>query len=1223
MKCPKCQCDNREDAKFCERCGAKLEITCPVCGKTDSPGRRFCTGCGHDLTAPAPPLDPSKPHSYTPKFLADKILTTRSSIEGQRKLVTVLFADVANFTSLSEKLDPEEVHEIMDGCFRILMDEVHKYEGTINQFTGDGVMALFGAPVAHEDHAQKACYAALAIQSALRTYGSDLRNKFRIGFEMRIGLNSGTVVVGSIGDDLRMDYTAEGDTTNLASRVEGLAEPGTILVTSETFKLTEGLFEFEPLGEKRVKGKDKPVLVYKVLSAKDVHRPRLGRERQIFSEMVGRTAELDRLEQQVLRLINGEGSIVNIIGEAGIGKSRLMAELKRQQTMQRVGLLEGRAISIGKNLSFHPIIDHFEHWAGIRADDLPDVAFTKLERAVMRVCGEQMYEIFPFLATLMGMRLTGRYAERIKSIEGEALEKLILKNVRELLVKLSEVTPLVIVTEDLHWADTSSIEFLEAMFRLAETQRILFVNVFRPGYKDTGDRIANTLTEKLPAFYVEIMLQPLDMRMSESLINNMVKIRKLPHTILDQIVQRSGGNPFFIEEVVRSLVDEGAIVLKKGAFEVTDKIHATVIPHTIHEVLMARIDRLEEPTQNLVKVASVIGRSFFDRVLKDVAEAIQDVDTRVIYLKNAELIRERMRMDELKYVFKHALVQETAYQSILQTRKKALHLRVAESIESIFRERVRDFYGQLAYHYTVGEHWEKAEEYLIKAGEEALRSSAASEAIHFYQEALSLFLKRHGDAADKEKKAMLEKNIAIALYNRGQYTESVPYFGKALSLYDEEPPKNTFMLFLRFTISFVAFLTNLYLPSLRFKKYPQKADNEIISLLYARSTALGVTDPKRMFIEGMYLFRKVGAFDIRKLENGVPYLAGQSPFMSWSGISFKLGRKALESIKDKVDAGDIRALLYYAGAEILHVVMAGDWGKEKEYDESLVDAGAELGEFFWASIYTYWHGYLDLERGHFQSAQEKIVKLSKIADTYDNNYSKVLEYALNTVFLVKCRKYREAMAESEKGVSFGMEIGLAIWSFSIYSMKARIQALFDDITGAEDSLRRASQLRSEINVVPFYVCNFLLSRAVLDLWQATELQSGHDGSKQKAIGSGKKAVAASRKAAPERTEAYRWMGTSCWVNGKSKKALTWWNRSIREGVRLGARLELSRTYFEVGKHLIDPGAKFRGLNGVSAEQYLEKAKNLFEEMDLKWDLDELEKVMLSVDAISTDRMRGP
>jgi len=720
MKCPKCQHQNPEDANFCMK-------------------------CGHNLLTPEemPSIDFTQPHSYTPKFLADKILTSRSAMEGERKRVTVLFADVAGFTSMSEKLDPEQVHQIMDGCFKILMDEIHNHQGTINQFTGDGVMALFGAPVAIENHAQNACQAALSIQNAMKKYSKVLKSTIGIDFKMRIGLNAGPVIVGSIGDDLRMDYTAIGDTTNLAARMESMAKPGSILISPIIYKRVSQYFKFIPLGKVEVKGKEKPLDAYQLVDR--IKKDGAEFDRQIFSEMVGRDEDLNTLELQVLKAIKGEGSVVNIIGEAGIGKSRLVSELRNREIMKRITFLEGRAISIGKNLSFHPITNLLNNWARIKDEDNASTALDKLETAIRSICQKDSDEIFPFVATLMGMKLSGRHAERIKGIQGEALEKLVFKNIRNFIIKSTELTPLVIVIEDLHWADTSTIELLESLFRLTETQRILFINVFRPNHPETGDRIIKTIMEKLSVYYVEINLQSLSDQMSETLINNMLNIRGFQHAMVDQIIQRAGGNPFFIEEVVRSFIDEGAVVRTNGEFEVTKKIESMVIPYTINDVLMARIDRLDEETRDLVKIASVIGRYFFHRILTEVAKTIDDIDRKLSHLKDIQLIRERKRMEELEYLFKHALAQEAAYESILGQNRKVLHLKVADSIEKIFKERLHEFYGVLSYHYLNGDNLDKTEEYMLKAGEEAMKSSASSEALHYYQRAIELYIKKCGD----------------------------------------------------------------------------------------------------------------------------------------------------------------------------------------------------------------------------------------------------------------------------------------------------------------------------------------------------------------------------------------------------------------------------------------------------------------------------------------------
>jgi class 3 adenylate cyclase len=371
MKCLKCQFENREGAKFCKDCGIKLEFACPRCGNPYEEGTKFCDECGHAFieSKEPSPIDYSKPQSYTPKHLAEKILTDRSAIEGERKLVTVLFADVANFTAFSEKLDPEEVHQIMDGCFKILMDEIHQHEGTINQFTGDGVMALFGAPVAHEEHARRACHAALSIQKAIEPYGEMIKRESGVDFKLRIGLNSGHVVVGSIGDDLRMDYTALGDTTNLADRMQKAADPDCILVSQNTQRITEQYYEFEALGKLEVKGKEDPQEVFNLLRPSEVGTRFEASVAKGLTRFVGRKNSLPALLESFEKVQSGSGQVVGVVGEAGVGKSRLLMEFRNRLSPGTYTYLEGHCLHYGESILYKPILDILKAYFEIKDGD--------------------------------------------------------------------------------------------------------------------------------------------------------------------------------------------------------------------------------------------------------------------------------------------------------------------------------------------------------------------------------------------------------------------------------------------------------------------------------------------------------------------------------------------------------------------------------------------------------------------------------------------------------------------------------------------------------------------------------------------------------------------------------------------------------------------------------------------------------------------------------------
>ena len=396
MKCPECQFENREEAKFCSECGYKYEFICLKCGHKLRLGSKFCDECGYDLrqTKVTPHVNYSEPESYTPRHLADKILTTRSSIEGERKLVTVLFADVANYTLISEKLDPEEIHKIMDGCFKILMDEIHKFEGTINQFTGDGVMALFGAPIAHEDHAQRACYAALSIQGTIEAYGNRILKDIGVEFKMRIGLNSGQVVVGAIGDDLRMDYTAQGDTSNLAARMESNAEPGTVLVSENIYRFARDFFEFKPKGQVQIKGKEAPIEAYQLLRAGEIETRMAASTARGLTRFVGRRREMEAIKEAYKKARSGQGQVVGIVGEAGIGKSRLIFELRNTLPQGEYTLLEGHCLHYGVSMPYLPILDVFRSYVGIKEGD-PEPAIKKKMRQRIRWLDENLITVIP------------------------------------------------------------------------------------------------------------------------------------------------------------------------------------------------------------------------------------------------------------------------------------------------------------------------------------------------------------------------------------------------------------------------------------------------------------------------------------------------------------------------------------------------------------------------------------------------------------------------------------------------------------------------------------------------------------------------------------------------------------------------------------------------------------------------------------------------------------
>ena len=1170
-------------------------MMCPKC-QTDLPdGANFCLECGQELTVKD---QPSK-SSPIP--------------DAERKRITAIFSDLSGYTSMTEKLDPEEVKEITGRIFDGVKAVVNKYEGFIERFAGDGVLALFGVPRAHEDDPIRAIHAAMEIHKLVDSLSPQYQAKTGLPLSMHSGVNTGLAVTADVNPE-KGTHGVTGESINVAARLSDLATAGEILVGQDTHRATQNQFNFQPLKPVKVKGKSESIPIYKVISDK-ARADGIPQKMQVSSEMVGRDQELAKLELHVLKAVNGQGSVVNVFGEPGIGKSRLLAELKQRDVIRRVSFLEGRSISIGKNLSFHPIIDLFKQWSKIQEDDTKTEASNKLETAIRRICGDETDEVFPFVATMMGVKLSGRHSQRVEGIEGEALEKLIVKNVRELLIRSAELIPIVIVMEDLHWADTTSLELLESVLRLVCNQRVVFINVFRPGYWQGDNRRIETLPEWLPeADFAEIALKPLDKQMGETLVNNMLQIKGLRHTIRQQIVDRAGGNPFFLEEIVRSLIDEGAIVRKNGAFEVTEKIDHVVIPSTINDVLMARIDRLEEQTRDLIKVASVIGRSFFDRILKEVAASIEGVDERLAYLKDAQFIRDRMRMEELEYLFKHALAQEAAYESTLIQQRKALHRKVAQSIEKIFQERLHEFYGMLAFHYSKADELEKTEEYMVKAGDEALRSSASSEALHYFQEALKLYLTKYGDDADPAKLAILEKNIAMAFYNKAQWVESVDYLDKVLERWGAPLPKRGFFGMVKLSWDLLVLMKMIYLMSPNSKKTPGDRDLEVIELFYRAATAL-IFDYTRLFQASMELLRRATKFDSSKMPQLSGYLAGISCAFSLSGLSFRLSNRLFEISKRYAVAGDIGTRMQYACYSNINHHCQGSWGKIKDLDVDLLNSSLRIADFFHLSNYLWWHGLVKGEQGEFGNLVKVIDKLYEIGETYEHYYSIICARVLKTDFLIKTRTIYEALSEAEQGVSYAQEKSTELHEMWFLSFKAEALQLAGDAEGAHDSISQSSEIyeKQSLIVMPVFLAPYMVARFFVDVEHLKyAIRSEHSSDiahiRKQAYRTGKAALRNSRKYAPYRAKILRLMGLYYWHIGKQGKALKWWINSIQEGERLGAHPDLSRTYFEIGKRLLEPENKYKQLNGIDAKGYLSKSRTMFEEMGLERDLDELDKI---------------
>ena len=742
MTCPGCRREPPSDAEFCPSCGIRLVLECRRCGTENAADHDFCKKCGQPLRAAAEAAGARfmSPHSYTPRHLAEKILTSRSALEGERKQVTVLFADVSGFTSLSERLDPEQVHGLISRTFDVMLAEVHRYDGTVNQFLGDGIMALFGAPVAHEDHAQRAVHAALGMRRALEAYADELGRERGIRLRIRQGLNTGLVVVGSIGSDLRMDYTAVGDTTNVAARMQQAAEPGSILIADATHRLVADYFSTRSLGELAVKGKSALVVAWEVLGVRSTRSRVEAAAQRGLTPFVGRQRELRLLSECFEQAKTGRGQVVFVVGEPGIGKSRLLHEFRRSLG-DEVAWLEGRCVSFGRSIALHPLIDLLKRDCGIDEGEDEAAIAGKIETHVLAL-GEDMRPALPFVKYLLSVDPGDPV---VTAMDPQHRRGEIFDVLRRLTARAAARRPHVLVFEDLHWVDQATEEYLLRIGDVVPTSRVLHICTYRPGYvQPFGDR----------TYHTRLVLASLTPGDSVALAERMLLSARLPEPLETLITAKAEGNPFFVEEVVKSLREAGALRQADGGLTLARPLDQIIVPDTIQDVIMARIDRLNEPSKRLLQIASVIGREFPRRLLDRVAMADDRPDDSLAELKSVELIYERAALPEIAYTFKHALTQEVAYASLLLQRRKALHERIAQAIEEVHADRLIEHYEVLAFHFRRAEAPRKALEYLMKAAEKAAKAFATRAALTLYDEAEEV-AGALGDAVGPETRIML------------------------------------------------------------------------------------------------------------------------------------------------------------------------------------------------------------------------------------------------------------------------------------------------------------------------------------------------------------------------------------------------------------------------------------------------------------------------------------
>jgi len=973
MKCLKCQFENPAGAKFCNECGSKLEPICPSCAKPNSPDSKFCGECGQSLSSPsetAPSKDLSfdeklaKIQKYLPGGLTEKILSQRDRIEGERRHVTIMFVDMKGFTPLTEKLGPEETFALMDQVFEIIIHKIHDYEGTVNELRGDGVLALFGAPVALEDAPQRAIRSSLAIHREMTRFSEKIRGEMGIfPILVRIGINTGPVVVGTLGNDLRVQFTAVGDTINMAARMEQLAEPGTTYVTEDTFKLTEGYFRFEALGEREIKGKAEAKKVYRVIAPSTrTTRFDVSAERGL-SRFIGRERELELLIDAFDRAKAGRGQAVSITGEAGVGKSRLLYEFRKAVANEDILFLEGKCLSYGRGVAYHPIIDVLKSNFGIEDGAADEAVTIKVKRGLKALNIDEASSL-PYLLELLSVKNSGLDSMLMSP---EAKKDRICTALQKIVVKGSEYKPLVFAFEDLHWMDKSSEDAAKYLMESIPGARVLMVFTYRPEFVHTWGA---------KSFHSQLTLNRLSNRESLAMVEGLLASDNIAPDLQDLILEKTEGVPFFIEEFVRSLRDMGIIERTNYTYHLPKDVDRVAIPSTIQDVIMARVDSLPEAAKEALQAGSVIEREFSYELIRAVTELPeQELLSHLSVLKDAELLYERGIFPQSTYIFRHALTREVVYDSILTKRRKLLHEKIGDTIEAMCVNTIADHYGSLVEHFLASDTHEKAANYARLASKKAEKTVSFNDAILYSEKGIACLEKLPVTAEVRKK--IIDTRTILALY-----LNQMGNFCKAKETIDP-------IMELAMHKGYTRRLAQMYIITGSFYLWTEEDSSQATQdLAHALSLAEQFGDLFSVAMASFYSAH-AAAFDCRfqealshieKMLNinlavnslwGTSLAKSNQSWFQWSHGQIELGyRTSSEGVKLAEQSGDIYS---NAWARTFHGVSCFGRGAFQEASENL-SKGIRLGERISQIPITsqaYWAlAEVQLEMGEYEIAQK-------------------------------------------------------------------------------------------------------------------------------------------------------------------------------------------------------------------------------------------------------------
>jgi class 3 adenylate cyclase/tetratricopeptide (TPR) repeat protein len=1096
-----------------------------------------------------------------------------------RRTVTVLFADIVQSTRLIAGMDPEAGARSLDPLLHAFRTAVEQYGGVITKHMGDGIMAVFGVPITQEDHPVRACYAALAIQREVERLNSLSSAPSGELMKVRVGLNSGLVVVTTRTDGSHVEYDTLGPAVNLASRLENVAEPGTTLISEETYRRARHLFDCRYLGSQSLKGFSVRQHAYQLLGQtsepQDIPGALLGAT-SIGTSLVGRADQLLVLQKRLDDLATGRGSIILITGEPGVGKSRLLHEAKARM---KAGLSwhSGHALSFGQRLSYWPFIELLKPWLGIHGEAESDRNWQLVEQSVQELMGESGAEILPYVGTLLGIALPESLTNRLHLLDPENLGGQIMRAMWRLFEAMARRGPIAIMIEDLHWLDQSSTSLILHLMPLANTVPIAFFLTSR----SDGDpvlRIREFAREKLKDYFVEIGLQPLSVQDSQELIIKLVGDEPKTKEIRDLILYRAEGNPFFAEEIVRTLFETKVIVRDPVSGGSIVSQHEISLPDTIKGVVMARIDRLDDHLRHVLGVASVIGRTFLYRVLRVVVEQEPHLDDELLRLKAIEIIDELQSGSELAYLFHHALAQETVYDSLLIERRKFIHRRVAECLSVIYADRLREVAPLLAFHYARAEDWPNALRFLVDSADQSSRMAADDEALLQYESAVEAYGRVFGDNWDRVQRGTMERRLGEIHLRRANHAQALTHLARALTIFGGTMPESRAAVRLAFVQQLIAQIAHRMLPNFYTKQPRASVDAKPDALLRTFEPLMWthlMTDHVRvnfLALTWLNLSEQFGLADqVSKSCGAFGYALGG---LGWTRIASFYIRRAV-TVAEQFQNPEAMGLAWNLKA--IHEYRTGQWTDANtsfERSRECADRAGELTTWANASVL---RGEMLLDVGRLR----EVLDISDAMIAIGREASMQTAYRWGISIKGKALRRLGQLDEAERVLEEATTLSFEFEDINSLASSAGDVAFMRLAAGkieeAEQLLNECNRVMSTRDLRSPAAVFFHNSVAAAGIARFENVGDKDSRNRRSMLRACQRAVKAARILRNGQPAAVRLMGTAYWALGQGNSAEKWWSHSLSAGEGCNAHYQVALTLIERGRRMRDQTDLNRGL----------------------------------------------